>query len=110
MRLLPFEARIFELKEGQTYDTRCLDGDNPGIPRYAGAVNGMWAPVIVLVVILATDLGVYADAKAHSERGTPIVFAIGGITVDTPAAWFIGCLVLWILFFPLYMTQRRHIG
>lgn len=69
-----------------------------------------WVPIIVVVVIVATDLSVYLDAKAHSERGTPIVFATGIITVDTPPAWFVACLILWILFFPLYITLRSQIS
>ena len=35
------------------------------------------------------------DAKAHAERGTPVVFSSGTFKVDTPAAWFVGCLLLW---------------
>ncbi len=64
-------------------------------------------PILVLLPIVATDLWVYADAKAHSERGIPVVFSSGSFNMDTPAAWFVGCLLLWILFFPLYITRRR---
>ena len=66
-----------------------------------------WVPILVLLALLATDLWVYADAKAHRERGTPVVFSAGYLNVDTPVAWFLCCLVLWILFFPLYITRRR---
>jgi hypothetical protein len=67
-------------------------------------------PILVLLLVLATDLWVYADAKAHAERGTPIVASIGRLVVATPAAWFLGCLILWILFFPLYITRRNQVG
>ncbi len=63
-------------------------------------------PILVLLFVLSTDLWVYADAKAHVERGTPVVFSSGFLDVDTPAAWFVGCLFLWILFFPLYINLR----
>lgn len=65
-------------------------------------------PILVLLALLATDLWVYADAKAHSERGTPVVFSVGSLKVDTPASWFFGCLLLWILFFPFYITSRNQ--
>jgi hypothetical protein len=41
-------------------------------------------PILVLLLVLATDLWVYADAKAHAERGTPIVASIGRLVVATP--------------------------
>ncbi len=63
-------------------------------------------PTLLLLLVLAVDLWVYADAKAHEERGTPVVFSSGFLNVDTPAAWFVGCLLLWILFFPLYIDRR----
>jgi hypothetical protein len=67
-------------------------------------------PILVLLALLATDLWVYADAKARSERGTPVVFSVGSLKLDTPASWFAGCLLLWILFFPLYITSRNQVG
>jgi hypothetical protein len=67
-------------------------------------------PILVLLPVLATDLWVYADAKAHDERGTPVVASIGSLVVDTPAAWFFGCLLLWVLFFPLYIARRNQVG
>jgi hypothetical protein len=63
-------------------------------------------PILVLLVVLAVDLWVYMDAKAHEERGSPVVFSAGLLTVDTPAAWFVSCLLLWILFFPIYVSLR----
>ena len=32
-------------------------------------------PILVLLVVLAIDLWAYGDAKAHWERGTPVVFS-----------------------------------
>jgi hypothetical protein len=67
-------------------------------------------PILVVLAVLATDLWVYADAKTHEERGRPVLVSIGSLKVDTPAAWFLGCFILWILFFPLYMTKRGQVG
>jgi hypothetical protein len=63
-------------------------------------------PILVLLLLIAIDLWVYADAKAHFERGTPVVFSTDFLTVDTPAAWFFGCLLLSIVFIPIYLTIR----
>jgi hypothetical protein len=68
------------------------------------------APILVLSVVVAIDLWVYADARALSERGTPVVFSTDFLTVDTPAAWLIGCLLLSIVFLPLYIAIRGNVG
>ncbi len=65
-------------------------------------------PLLVLLVLISTDLWVYADAKAQVERGTPVVFSFGNIEVHTPTQWFVGCLLLWIVAFPLYMIGRSR--
>jgi hypothetical protein len=67
-------------------------------------------PILILLLLGAIDLWVYADAKAHTRRGTPVIFSSGFLTVDTPAAWFFGCLLLSIVFIPLYLTIRGHVG
>jgi putative flippase GtrA len=67
-------------------------------------------PILVLFAALATDLWVYADAKLHDERGTPVVFSVGSLVVDAPVKWFVGCLILWILVFPLYIKSRGQVG
>jgi hypothetical protein len=59
--------------------------------------------IFVLAVGLAIDLWVYSDAKAHVERGRPVVFSAGSLEVSTPMAWFLACLLLWLLFLPLYI-------
>lgn len=66
--------------------------------------------IFVLLPVLATDVWVYGDARAQDERGTPVVFSAGTFDIDTPAAWFFGCLLLWIVFFPLYVSRRGQVG
>jgi hypothetical protein len=63
-------------------------------------------PTLYLLVVLATDAWVYADARAQTERGTSVVLTFGRLAVDTPAAWVLWCLLLWVVFFPLYLTAR----
>lgn len=71
----------------------------------AGSATAL-VPILVLLVLLAADRWVYVDAKAHAERGTPVVFSTPAFKVDTPAAWALGCLILSILFLPLYLASR----
>ncbi len=64
-------------------------------------------PVLVLLVVLATDIWVYVDDKALSDRGTPVVLTYGTFRLDTPAAWVAACTFFWVIFFPLYLVGRR---
>lgn len=65
---------------------------------------GAVAPILVMLVVLGADAWVYADAKGRTERGDSVAFSVGSFVVDTPVAWFLGCLILWVVFFPLYLT------
>ena len=65
-------------------------------------------PIVVLFFVVATSLWVYQDAKAFSERGTPIVLSTKSFSVGTPDTWFFACLLLWNLFFPLYLIGRNR--
>ena len=73
---------------------------------YGWAMPAALVPVVVLLVILAIDVWVYADAKQRAGQGAPVVVRIGAFVLETPQTWFIGCLILWIIFFPLYMVNR----
>jgi hypothetical protein len=61
-------------------------------------------PIVVLVVLLALDGWVYADAQERLRRGKRVSVSLGSFRVETPQAWFLGCLILWVVFFPLYLT------
>ena len=63
-------------------------------------------PVLLIVAFVAIDLWVYVDAARHAETGRPVVVSIGRLEVRTAPAWFLGCLFLWIVFFPLYAIAR----
>jgi hypothetical protein len=57
--------------------------------------------VIYLFVIVLTTIWVGVDASNHNFRG-------GGFFCKTTAGWVIGCLLLWIVAFPVYLWQRRR--
>ncbi|UQX89266.1 hypothetical protein M6D93_04495 [Jatrophihabitans telluris] len=66
------------------------------------------APLVLLVLVVATDLWVYFDAKRCVASGSPVFIKIGNLTIETPVAWLAACLVLWIFFFPTYILSRSR--
>jgi hypothetical protein len=74
--------------------------------RIVALVSTALVPVLLLLVVLGVDVWIYRDAKRCVDEGTPVVLRIGGFVVDTPAMWFVSCLVLWVVFFPLYLVSR----
>jgi hypothetical protein len=51
---------------------------------------------------------VYTDAVKHSAAGEPVVFLSGAFRLETPSAWATVCLVLRVLFFPVYLRARQR--
>jgi hypothetical protein len=64
------------------------------------------APLAVFLILFASAVWVYQDAQFQVRRGTPVYLSVGTFRVDTPAAWLFVCVVLWIIFFPLYVLAR----
>lgn len=67
-------------------------------------------PIVLVLVLAGSALWVYQDASARSRRGTGVYFSTGSLEVDTPTAWAVGCLCLWVIFMPLYLTCRNRAG
>ena len=63
-------------------------------------------PLVALAVGLALDVWVYQDARQRAEEGHPVIFRAGSLVLDTPTLWLVGCLLLWIVFLPLYLNSR----
>ena len=61
-------------------------------------------PMVVLIILLAVDAWIYADAMERVRQGRPVSVALGSLRLQTPAAWLLGCLTLWVVFVPLYLT------
>jgi hypothetical protein len=64
-------------------------------------------PLIVVAALLVFVFWVFSDASTHARNGTPVTSSIGSLTLDTPAAWAAACLVLSVIFIPLYVSARR---
>lgn len=65
-------------------------------------------PLLPILVIGGTAAWVYYDDKAQCERGTPVGFVLGSFRIDAPAAWAVACILMWLIFFPLYLTRRSQ--
>ncbi|MFU8870988.1 hypothetical protein [Micromonospora sp. SL4-19] len=69
-----------------------------------GNLHPALAPILVLLVVLALDVWVYTDARQRLRQGDPVSVSLGSFRMRTPEAWFLGCLILWVVFFPLYLS------
>ena len=76
------------------------------VPAVSAAGGMLIAVLLVVCIVLATAAWVYKDAKASAGRGRPIVSSVGSLQLSTPTAWFLACLLLWELCFPLYIDSR----
>jgi len=77
-------------------------------PVVAAAPTGLAPAVVILLVVLGSDVWVYLDAARQREAGAPVVLVIGNLRIESPEAWLIACLFLWIIALPLYLTGRRR--
>ena len=69
---------------------------------------GVSASLLALLVVLAADAWVFTDAKVRENGGAPVVVSIGSFEISRPVMWFVCCVVLWIVFFPLYVVSRNR--
>ena len=81
------------------------DADKPVTPRPPTAAL---APVLVVLVVLGADVSVHLEARAHAKRGVTVSFSSNFFAANTPEAWLVGCLLLWVGFFPLYLASRSR--
>jgi len=65
--------------------------------------TGALVSILVLLAVLALDVWVYTDATQRLRQGKAASVSIGTVRLETPQAWFLGCLILWVVFFPLYL-------
>lgn len=61
--------------------------------------------ILFTIVILATSIWVLVDAKAIGVKKGQLK----GLADIGPWGWFFGCLLLWIVGFPLYLSKRDEL-
>jgi hypothetical protein len=65
------------------------------------------AGLLAVVVVATASLWVLQDARSRAGRERPVVATFGGLTVDRPEVWAVLCLVVVVLFLPLYLVARQ---
>jgi len=102
-----------------TSTQNCGDGVHPARDRSAvrggsrderrlSATMQAWLPPLVLLLISGTGAWVYRDATRLEGEGSPVLLRSQYITLDSPRDWTTACIFGWVLFFPLYLSGRRH--
>ena len=66
------------------------------------------AAVSAALLVAALDAWVYTDARARQGTRREVTVTMGSVRIDRPEAWAAACLVLFVFFFPLYLTARRE--
>ncbi len=54
------------------------------------------------------DTIAHADARSRQGTGREPGVRIGSLQVNSPEAWVIGCVVLFVIVFPMYLVARRE--
>ena len=65
-------------------------------------------PIMVVLVVIGSDVWVYADSRTRAQQGDPVVLSVGSRQLDSPELWLVACLVLWVFTFPLDLASRSH--
>ena len=59
--------------------------------------------IFIFVVVLCTTIWVFIDAKSI---GVTKDRQIKGLDMS-PVGWVLACILLWIFFFPVYLSKRK---
>ncbi len=65
-----------------------------------------WLIVLTSLLVLATSLWAMFDAYMLSNRAEALLGHENHIGKQHPVFWLFACLLLWIVFFPLYVVAR----
>lgn len=63
-------------------------------------------PLLLVMIVGATSLWVLADARSRVKVDRPVTVTFGSVTVDRPEVWATLCLLVVVLFLPLYLVAR----
>ncbi len=65
-------------------------------------------PLAVIGALVVCVFWVLRDARANAADGHPVTVYIGDFRIDRPETWASACLVMWVVFFPLYLKARSE--
>ena len=61
----------------------------------------------LVVVIASVSYWVRIDARKRLHGGRPVGAVLLGFTIDEPETWAVLCLLMSVLFIPMYLLARR---
>lgn len=64
--------------------------------------------LVVVSALIACVIWVLRDARAHAATGHPVAVYFDNFQIEKPEAWAAACLVIWVVFFPLYLKARTE--
>ncbi len=59
-----------------------------------------------MLIVAVAGVWVLRDARSRVKRGRPVTMTVLGVTVDRPEVWAALCLVVVVVFLPLYLAAR----
>ena len=65
------------------------------------------AGLIPLFLVVAADVWVFIDARVRQGTDREVSATVAAMEIDTPQAWLAWCVVLFLVFFPVYLVARR---
>jgi hypothetical protein len=101
-------ARIRVSHSHRRWSVATLDEASPSALEESSMGSTALVVLVPLVSVIAADLWVYADARSRQGTGRGPGVQIGSLQVNTPEAWATGCLVLFVIVFPMYLVARRE--
>ncbi len=66
--------------------------------------------LLVIVLLLACSAWVLQDARAREASRRPVTATVAGVTIDRAEIWAVLCLLLCVLFIPMYLVARAADG
>ncbi|MGN6300585.1 MAG: hypothetical protein ACTHN8_05770 [Angustibacter sp.] len=67
------------------------------------------AALVPLAVVVGLDAWVYLDAGRRQGTACQVSVTVAGrLTLDSPVGWLVGCVVLFVVVFPLYLVARSR--
>lgn len=75
--------------------------------RLTLVVPSLLTVTLILALVGGVSYWVLIDARKRLERRRPVVAVFLGLTIDEPQTWAVLCLVLSVLFIPMYLVARR---
>jgi hypothetical protein len=85
-----------------------LVGGGAAVIVDTAVMAGVTVTLVAVVVLVALDWWVYVDAQTRERARRPVEMQLGTLQIDVPRLWLACCVVLFVVFFPLYLVARQQ--